>query len=624
MIKDAVIWSKRTSQPVFNAIFDRLVYVGNPSGIDTVADMKAKKPAVGDTLTTLGYYEKGDGGGAIYVVEESASADTLTVFELANGTFARLLIMDSMNVLQFGAVNVTDINSYSGNDDSTESLKAAFNCGAFMLNFPSGGGFLVTEGIVITANNLTINGNNSSLFTNQNYPSTVNKYLEHIKIDGCINVVWDRLNIIELQSHVITSVVTQLQLLRSQGIKIKNSIFRGPGPKLVRGEDNQPLFSNAGYSAMTYQDNERFNHNNIDLYTGWHDVTISGCELYLSHDGPAGLSVMARDISGLGASGLVMENNYVEKVCHDEILAIGMPNAILSDIVVKNNTFVMYDGKASSSITGVLIGQESTAEPTDNVLLEGNHFSLQTTRYSVRVDKLASSSSLVMKDNTFNVKKGIGYDGDSSLLSFLGTATAQELVLNEHNTINIDNSNSAMMVNNCFFGKFDVANQTVNVSGEMPSSIGEELHSFCNNTVVVEGQVAAITRDVDVVTGNHVEANYIKFAFERYDKPIIGNIDYSGNTFKSRVSTTVYLIYAHATVAVDANAKINANNNRYIVDNMQKANCLIAVRGSVPTPAFILVTALGCTAELFDGTPIDFDNSFSLLAGVTEDYIERG
>lgn len=57
---------------------------------------------IGDVCRTLGYYEKGDGGGANYYITLDESENSYQIV-LDNGLFATLLIKDSVNIKQFGA-----------------------------------------------------------------------------------------------------------------------------------------------------------------------------------------------------------------------------------------------------------------------------------------------------------------------------------------------------------------------------------------------------------------------------------------------------------------------------------------------------------------------------------------
>lgn len=99
---------------------------------DCVADMKADTTLNSrGTARTLGYYEPGDGGGALYQIIDATAADfnTLTddggsVHDLENNLKAKLIIEDSINVHWFGAKG----------DGITDDWQAIQNCFLYIKN----------------------------------------------------------------------------------------------------------------------------------------------------------------------------------------------------------------------------------------------------------------------------------------------------------------------------------------------------------------------------------------------------------------------------------------------------------------------------------------------------------
>lgn len=71
---------------------------------DSVADMLAEPLTVGHVVQTMGFYELGDGGGAVYDIVASGVADGYFSFEAANHTIAKLHVFnDEVNIRQVGA-----------------------------------------------------------------------------------------------------------------------------------------------------------------------------------------------------------------------------------------------------------------------------------------------------------------------------------------------------------------------------------------------------------------------------------------------------------------------------------------------------------------------------------------
>ena len=76
---------------------------------DTVADMKAATNLVaGDYAKTLGYYTVNDGGGALYKIGNTGTANEIDIIEVGN-LKAHIIKNDEMNIKQFGADATGDI-----------------------------------------------------------------------------------------------------------------------------------------------------------------------------------------------------------------------------------------------------------------------------------------------------------------------------------------------------------------------------------------------------------------------------------------------------------------------------------------------------------------------------------
>lgn len=77
---------------------------------DTVADMKAADLADGEFAVTAGYYAVNDGGGAIYKISDTGTADEM--FTIAVGSlYADLVYTNEIETLQLGINNRVDISS---------------------------------------------------------------------------------------------------------------------------------------------------------------------------------------------------------------------------------------------------------------------------------------------------------------------------------------------------------------------------------------------------------------------------------------------------------------------------------------------------------------------------------
>lgn len=158
----------------------------------SVADMKAAKfLAPGMTVVTQGYYEPGDGGGAVYVVRKKTDEDkdnTGAIHFLQDGICAKLIIESVVSVKWFGAKG-------DGRTDDTEAIQRAIdylftagNSGTITVPL---GTFIFTSICVKTG--LTFKGDGGTLKLKENtcVESSANYYLIHNT--GYSNVIYENL-----------------------------------------------------------------------------------------------------------------------------------------------------------------------------------------------------------------------------------------------------------------------------------------------------------------------------------------------------------------------------------------------------------------------------------------------
>ena len=109
---------------------------------DTVADMKSATNLIaGSYAQTLGFYALNDGGGAIYKITNSGTADESTVIAVGD-LYANLIYDDKMNVKQFGA-------KADGTTDNTSIINIILGLGKNCLYFPDGT-YLINDKLTLT------------------------------------------------------------------------------------------------------------------------------------------------------------------------------------------------------------------------------------------------------------------------------------------------------------------------------------------------------------------------------------------------------------------------------------------------------------------------------------------
>lgn len=139
-------------------------------------------------------------------------------------------------------------------------------------------------------------------------------------------------------------------------------------------------------------------YSNIDLYTGWHNVLIDNCELYLANDAKEGGCIWIRDLFNRGASDVTFSNNRCYKKCHDEILAVFMGS--IENVNILNNTFTIPNSTDSSTMC-FTFGSNSSKQ-AKNIRFEGNTIDVKATMSLLHS---RNANNLSIKNNNIKFEK---------------------------------------------------------------------------------------------------------------------------------------------------------------------------------------------------------------------------
>lgn len=120
-IDDRLVPGTNIEQITLESWLSEIVY-SRMQTFDTVADMRGSNTLeVGMVVKTLGYYTKGDGGGAYYLTGATGTDNRYTVIRTGNGVYASLILSGGMMTgSQFGCVG-------DGVADDTAALRIAMN-----------------------------------------------------------------------------------------------------------------------------------------------------------------------------------------------------------------------------------------------------------------------------------------------------------------------------------------------------------------------------------------------------------------------------------------------------------------------------------------------------------------
>ena len=337
--------------------------------LKNVEELKNLNAQIGDKYKTLGYYTENDGGAGRYDIiakDTNIKIDNGLYVELNNGLVAKLSVRnETVNVKQFGALG-------NGKNDDTQYLRTAFNSGIANVELPKGE-YKITDKINLDTPSTNIIGNDSTIFTDNDYkPEKYSEFLFVMQSNDC-NI--SNLNIEARETENIENQYKAQVYVGATNIKIVGCSFKVP-----ETASNEHSYSN------------------IDLYTGWHNVLIDNCELYLANDAKEGGCIWIRDLFNRGASDVTFSNNRCYKKCHDEILAVFMGS--IENVNILNNTFTMPNSTDPSTMC-FTFGSNSSKQ-AKNIRFEGNTIDVKATMSLLHS---RNANNLSIKNNNIKFEK---------------------------------------------------------------------------------------------------------------------------------------------------------------------------------------------------------------------------
>lgn len=458
------------------------------TSVKNIEELKKIDAKVGDKYKTEGYYEQNDGGAGRYDIIEKTTeikVDEGLYVELNNGLLAKLAIINNtVNVKQFGAKG-------NGISDDVKHLNTAFNSGIPNIELQNGE-YKITDIIKINTPNTNIIGNNSTIFTNDEYnPEVTSEFLFIMHSDNC-NI--NNLKIEARETKKIDKLYKAQVYVGATNIKIIGCEFNIP----------ETTSSECSYS-------------NIDLYTGWHNVLIENCNLYLANDAKEGGCIWIRDLFNRGASDVTFKNNKCYKKCHDEILAVFMGS--IENVNILNNEFIMADS-TDPSVMAFTLGSGSSKK-ADNIRFEGNTIDVKTTM-DIFVSRNATNLSI--KNNK------IKYERVTTLTNTFAIYFPEnngEHIEIENNNFEINNK-TGVAINgliSSWYSNMTFSNNTVTVNSDI-SEVFTGGFKNTNNEITFNGKVKILANKPKDYTDNHVIFNKGFGSIAQYYN---GNIEWDSN-----------------------------------------------------------------------------------------------
>lgn len=461
--------------------------------IKNIEKLKQINAKVGDKYKTLGYYTENDGGAGRYDIIEKNNdikIDNGLYVELNNGLIAKLAIINkTVNVKQFGA------KGDSINDD-TKYLRTAFNSGITNVEL-SKGEYKITDKISLDTESTNIIGNNSIIFTNNDYkPEKYSEFLIIMHSDNC-NI--SNLSIEARETENIENLYKAQVYVGATNINITKCSFKVP-----ETASNEHPYSN------------------IDLYTGWHNVLIKDCDLYLANDAKEGGCIWIRDLFNRGASDVTFTNNRCYKKCHDEILAIFM--GTIENVNILNNTFTMPKS-TDPSVMCFTIGSNSSKK-AENIRFEGNTIDVKAT---MSLLNSRNATNLSIKNNK------IKFERDTELTNTFLMYFPKDDAENNSKNVNIENNeieinnNTQKAFNNLIATSAEnisLNKNTIIVNSDVSEAFTGEFSRISNNNLTFNKSLNILLNKPKEFTENNVIFNNWFGAIAQYHS---GNLDYDSN-----------------------------------------------------------------------------------------------
>lgn len=504
----------------------------NVHEVDNINELKQYTGEIGDIVNVLGYYQKGDNGGGKYLITNAAEKGKVSVL-LSSGLYAKLIIEnDTISVKQLGAKG-------DGKTDDTTAINKACNLGIGNVFFDYGE-YKVNDYLTWTTANTKIDGNGSTIFTDNDYRSGKKNFEWLINIKNN-NITIENLKV-EARETKPVKYNTQLMVEYADNIKILNCVFNIP--KTV---------SESGYS-------------NIDLYTGWSNVEIQGCILNNLGNSIYGSCLMARDLFQHPSENLVFSDNKCVQASRDEILFLSGRNGTVKNVKISNNKFYVTSNNTKKCDICFSLGTYD-AKRTENVEFLDNYIECSS---SYALMTFGNSKNIKVENNIIKYKsiKKTADDNDASgIFTSADNAENIRVVSNDIEIVSGEKNTSYLSAAKASFEKNDIK-----INNKITEALFERnTETVENNNIIVEKSIAAIGNGLKSFINNAIIMNsYNGVMFQYYniklsqDVNIRNNQIYYGYNNTNKYMSTIIM----ANVMCFNGNTINFENNQVFVKDV--------------------------------------------------------
>ena len=555
-----------------NSVTDIYKYEIQVSHIyDSVAHMKnSNDMSVGQVVLTNGYWDKTYGGSAYYTITASpnTTVDDFICIQLNNGLYANLYPINNMiTVNQFGAYG-------DGEHDDSSAIQLALNSGYTNIKLESSR-YKCCTSITISTPSVNFYGDNSTLFTDDNFTDTKEWFFIAYA---------DNLNIynMKIESLETTKVgyTTQLKISDCNNVLIDNCSFIFPESSFGR------------------------NSGNIDLYTGWHNVTISNCDLQLLHDSESGGCIWIRDLFERDCDNLKFINNTCTKKTHDEILAIFRGS--IQDITISGNKFYIEEGNSTPSVMNFTLGSASSTK-ADNITFSNNEIEAKS---SGGLFWFTNSSNINLTNNKIHYTKSSR--STSPAYVFRAVSNASNINITD-NDITVDRDDSTSTPLYVVGIKSTLKNNTVTLNAQTDECFtGSPL--IIGNTIILNKPCKNVFNYVLGQCSNNtiISNTTLNNVFQWYSAPLSTDIIINDNTLICNADTAPTSTFAAINSVTLNGHTVTFENNSIVSDALSKRAryLFLILKDTTPQTVIFRNNSLGKFKNIYTNNPISHNIVF--------------
>lgn len=408
---------------------------------------------------------------------------------------------------------IEDFGAYGdGVHDDTEAINNALNSGSDAVVFEANATYKTNDIISLKTSNITIFGNNATLFTDDNYRSRNNYYEWYFNVEAS-NIVINDLNIEARETNPV-GYKTQFVIMNASNVTVDNCSFIIPSTVLPSGASHDLEYSN------------------LDLFTGWHNIKIQNSTFVNLADTNAGVCAEFRDIYNHGASDLIFTNNILTSNCHDEILAsFTGSTTTISNVYIANNTINALAGIVSKPRTlGVSLGYDGFG--LDNITFSGNTLNVSADYAAIAI---GDSKNVTVNNNTINFTPLVNWNP----VYVLKGSIVNNNINVSNNTIDIIDNPKANFAG-ISDGYLNLTYNNITCNSNVSESLFINNSVVSNNTITVNADAKRLGSSIISFQENKVTFNgTISTMFEFYNKTFFTDVTIVDNIINCQSTSTV-------------------------------------------------------------------------------------